>query len=145
MEVEIDLPRRIMSTLTRLDIKPALRKIRNHMRDDQRDHQKRRQGPGGKRWKRLAPSTRERYARDGNRRNFGLLGRLPNSKKSRLDHASVELYSPVKWSMAHQAGARVGRGAILPQRQFFWISAKLEKKAAEEIEKFYMAKWWTLR
>jgi len=54
------------------------------------------------------------------------LAKLPNALQSIVTPMSLKLRSRVRWSMAHQDGpTRVGRGAILPGRQFLWISRDL--------------------
>jgi hypothetical protein len=130
-----------LSRLRKTDVRGALRKLRKPMHKDQRDHRDRQRGPRGP-WKALASTTLERYARAGIRRNRRILARLPNPRTTTVTASALIMKSRVKWSMAHQDGpTRVGHGAILPQRQFMWISRELLREAKREFRRAMWARW----
>lgn len=127
--------------LRRGDFRQALLRLRKPARRDQREHKIRQQGPRGP-WAPLAASTLERYARLGKRRNRRILARLPNSLAATVTPDRLTLKSRVRWSMAHQDGpTRVGRGSILPQRQFLWISNDLRKDVRREFTRALFRRW----
>lgn len=127
--------------LRKFEVRKALKNIRKPMHRDQRDHRDKMRGPRGP-WAPLAATTLQRYAREGKRRNRRILARLPNPRTTTITANSLIMRSRVKWSMAHQDGpTRVGRGAILPQRQFMWISRELRRAARREFSKAMWARW----
>ena len=134
----------ILAAFVRLgnkDYTKAFQRIRKPAHYDQRDHRDRQRGPQGP-WPALAPTTLARYAREGKRRNRRILARLPNARRTTVTSRALTLRSPVRWSMAHQDGpTRVGRGSILPQRQFFWISKVLMATAKNEFQLQLLRKW----
>lgn len=140
------------------DLTPVWSALRSPMRADQRDHARAQSGPEG-RWPRRAKATEDRarsHARgtrrrmrnakrkakfhDKPRRRFRatkLLGSMPNRtvKVQGLPASSgLVAWSMVPWSGAHQNGGRVGRGSLLPQRQFLWISNSFLEQAARIVE-----------
>lgn len=130
-----------LSRLRKTDVRGALRKLRKPMHKDQRDHRDKQRGPRGP-WAPLASTTLARYARAGVRRNRRVLGKLPNPRVTVVTASSLIMRSRVKWSMAHQDGpTRVGRGSILPQRQFLWISRELRREARREFRRAMWARW----
>lgn len=130
-----------LTRLRRLDVPAALRKLRRPMHKDQRDHRDKQQGPRGP-WAPLASTTLARYARSGIRRNRRILGRLPNPRRTTVTAFALIMRSVVRWSMAHQDGpTRVGHGAVLPQRQFMWISRDLIREARREFRRAMWARW----
>lgn len=127
--------------LGRADFTAALRRCRKPAHYDQRDHRDRQRGPQGP-WPALAASTLAKYAKAGKRRNRRILARLPNARRAAITSLKLTLKSPVPWSMAHQDGpTRVGRGSMLPQRQFFWWSTAFMKVAQNEFRWALWKKW----
>lgn len=127
--------------LGRVDFTKVFRKLRKPMHLDQRQHRDAQRGPRGP-WAPLASSTKARYAREGKRRNRRILARLPNARITKVTHDKLTMLSRVrKWSMAHQAGGRVGHGSVLPQRQFLWISRQLEREAARMFTRALIRRW----
>jgi phage gpG-like protein len=127
--------------MSRGDFSRTFRRLRKPMHKDMRHHRDLQRGPAGP-WAPLAASTKERYAREGKRRNRRVLARLPNARKTKATADRLVMFSPVKWSMAHQDGpTRVGRGSLLPQRQFFWISRSLRLEAVREFERTLNDRW----
>lgn len=114
--------------LKKLDVAKALKELRRPMHADQKDHRDHEQGPRA-RWQPLASTTKASYARRGLRRNRRLLARLPNARTAQIKQDTLYMRSRVKWSLAHQDGpTRVGRGSIIPNRQFLWISRGFMKE-----------------
>ncbi len=144
-ELEVDL-RQLDKAMTRankagIDLRPAFRKLRTPLRKDQKDHMRAQSGPTGK-WPSLSTATREKRMKMGGRRgaltkkgkrrksskrklNFMLTSKLLKGAKIKPRQREIRITSKVKWSGAHQEGARVGRGANLPEREFMWISDPL--------------------
>lgn len=135
----------VLAALARLrttDVRGALRKLRKPMHADQRDHRDKQRGPRAS-WAPLAPTTLARYARAGIRRNRRILAKLPNARTTTVTASSLIMKSRVKWSLAHQDGPkRVGHGAILPQRQFLWISRQLIREARREFRRAMWARFF---
>lgn len=127
--------------LRRIDLTNVYKRLRKPMHKDQREHRDAQAGPRG-RWAPLAASTKARYAREGKRRNRRILARLPNARRTKVSSSELRMYSPVKrYSLAHQKGAIVGRGSVLPQRQFFYISKKLRKEAKRQFKIALLQRW----
>lgn len=115
------------------------RALKKPMRVDQRDHAAQAEGPDGK-WaprKRLGSRGKKTAAR--NRRK--LLGRLPRATAITAEGGTVSAVSRAKWSLVHQEGGRVGRGATLPARPFLWISEGLLTTAAAELQAAALGAW----
>lgn len=130
-----------LSRLGSLNIRGALLKLRRPMHKDQRQHRDLQRGPRGQ-WAPLASITLQRYARAGIRRNRRILAKLPNPRLTTVTASTLIMKSRVRWSMAHQDGpTRVGRGAVLPQRQFLWISRGFLRDAARELNTAMHAAW----
>lgn len=135
----------LMDTFRRLarpDLIKAYKEMQGPARHDQRDHDNKDRAPDGP-WPGLAASTvarRARMARSKRRRRkpHKLLGRLPRAMQNIVSSRSLIVRSRVKWSMAHQKGAIVGRGARLPRRQFMWISDWLRGQARQILEQAMM-------
>lgn len=130
----------LFAKMRRMDLRRVFRGLRRPMHLDQRDHRDKQRGPGST-WKALAPSTLARYAREGKRRNRRILAKLPNSRTTILTADSLKMRSRVRWSMAHQAGAVVGHGSRLPQRQYMWISKQLIRQARHAFREALWARW----
>lgn len=130
-----------LARLRKVDIRAAFKQLRSPMHADQRDHRDKQRGPRGP-WAPLAASTRERYARAGVRRNRRILNRLPNPRSVKITAKAMIMSSRVRWSMAHQDGpTRVGRGAVLPQRQFLWISREFMRQGRREFRRALWNRW----
>lgn len=109
----------------------AFRQLKKPMRADQRSHSKQKEGPDGA-WparKRLGSGTKKARRRNARK----LLGRLPNAIVVKSYRSAVVAQSRASWSSVHQEGGRVGRGAVVPRRQFLWISDELLKTAADVV------------
>lgn len=141
VKVKIGGPMAAIERLRKTDFTSVFRKLRKPMHKDMRHHRDLQRGPRGP-WAPLAATTKARYAREGKRRNRRVLGKLPNARRTIVTSYALRMRSPVKWSLAHQAGpTRVGRGAILPQRQYMWISRGLRKEAAREFRIALRQRW----
>lgn len=118
----------------------VFRALKPVVREDQREHAKTQSGPDG-RWAKRAPSTLQKFARgkSGRRLVRRPLGKLVSAVAYKASRLGVIAESLVKWSGAHQWGGKVGRGSVLPDRPFLWISEKLLKKTADAIEKHALA------
>ncbi len=135
----------IMDTFRRLsrpDLKQTFKEMQGPARFDQRDHDNKELAPDGS-WPALHPSTvarRARMAKSKRRRAKPrkLLGRLPKAMQNIVSAKSLIVRSRVKWSLAHQKGAIVGRGSRLPRRQFMWISDWLKGQARKLLEQTMM-------
>jgi len=132
--------------LTKTDFRSTFLRLRRPMHWDQMSHRDKQESPRG-RWQQLAPSTRAKYAKQGKRRNRRILARLPNARQTSVTSQALTMKSRVRrWSNAHQDGpTRVGRGARLPQRQFFWISARFRKEAKHQFELTLISRWNAIR
>jgi hypothetical protein len=131
----------LFSNMRKTDYRGVFMRLRKPMRKDQRRHRDAQRGPRGP-WSPLAATTKARYARDGKRRNRRILARLPNTGTSIVRPDMLILRSRAKWSGAHFAGpTRVGRGAIVPQRQFWWISSELKRNARDEFVRTLIHRW----
>ncbi len=131
----------VIERLRRTDFTAVFRRLRKPMHKDMRHHRDMQRGPRGP-WQPLAATTKERYAREGKRRNRRVLARLPNARKTIVTADALRMRSPVRWSLAHQDGpTRVGRGSLLPQRQFFWISKGLRAEARDMFKRALYERW----
>lgn len=131
-------------------LKSAFRTLAKPLRKDQSDHAAQKAGSRGK-WPQLAKGTlRNRRSaraqikaaktapqattkRASRRRNppRKLLGRLPRAIKTTVGDLFIRMESLVPFSMVHQKGGRVGKRALLPAREFLWISKAAHKNAAK--------------
>jgi hypothetical protein len=109
----------------------AFRRIRPHMRKDQRDHAARREGPESA-WPKRAASTLAKMGRSksGRRLVRRPMGKLTTAVAYSASDKGVFGESRVPWSLAHYARTRVGHGAILEARPFLWISDSLTRIAS---------------
>jgi hypothetical protein len=143
--------------LGKVDTRKVFLELRGPARFDQRKHDREEHSPSRK-WPALAASTvaRNRYARTSVRKggkNKGkrytlskawtrpyakkLLGRMPSALRVNVTIRALTIRSRGKagLGMSHQAGAIVGHGARVPQRQFLWISPWLGEQARKAFEK----------
>lgn len=144
-------------------LEPAFRALRRPMRGDQRDHQKKTQGPEGP-WAPRSPATLARLARDRRRKPIpkalrtiapaprqirrrrsprNLLGRLPNTLRVTSGPLFVRASPRVPWAIAHLRGGRVGRRrrVRLVARNFLWLSDALLENARSTIAGFVVKGW----
>lgn len=119
--VNLSLVNRALNTLRKPDLRPAFKLARKPLRDDIRDHRRKRQSPGGS-WAPRAASTRVRAA--GAKRSRPLLGKLPTALATKVSRQSLRSISRVPWSDVHRTGGTVGHGAKLPGRDFLWASGQ---------------------
>lgn len=107
----------------------GLRALRRPLRDDQRDHAARAEGPDG-RWPARALGGRRKP-----------LGRLPGAVKTVVSRDAVSVVSSVRWSQAHIDGDTVGHGVKLKPRIFLWISDGLATTAADLLRDAVLEGW----
>jgi phage gpG-like protein len=161
--VDVDL-REVEQAIKRMkragrSLRPVWQKLRTPMRKDQREHMKRMESPSGSSWPPLAKSTREKrlkkVLRSGKARTKG--GRLRKSAQRRVDRvlsarlisrAKIRLFptfmvirTPGAAAGVHQLGGRVGHGAFVPRRTFFWVSDQLARMAARLIVQHLRENW----
>jgi len=132
------------AALMRHDFPRTFAKLRKPLHEDQRAHAHAESGPQMK-WRPLAKSTVEHYARTGrggaNRR---LLAKLPSARRTLVNARKLVMYSPIRWAAAHQDGpARTGRGgrSLIPQRQYLWISKEFMKLAGQSFADALYRRW----
>lgn len=132
------------------NVRPAFTKSRRSTRNDQRDHMRSQVAPRNRRWKSLAPSTRERRLRLGGRTNkFTKKGRLKKRAQKQLNRVLgrkmvgsrnlkmkigrrfIKLIGKVGGS--HQTGARVGKRSKLPKREWLYFSRALQTEVRSRI------------
>lgn len=133
---------------------PAFRELRKPMAADQRRHAKEERGPDTG-WPPRSPLTEaKRRARNrGVRRTKAMrtiaigkfrrrstpkriLGRLPGAMVIEVGELFIRVSSRVPWAISHMLGLRVGRGAKLPQRRFYWLSDALIGAARDKLGAF---------
>lgn len=100
---------------------PAFRALKVAMKADQREHRDEQAGPEGK-WAPRAASTIAAAKEHHKRLPRRILGRLTTAISYRAMAEALIGESRVKWSLSHQEGGIVGRGARLPARPFLWMS-----------------------
>lgn len=120
-DVKLSLVERALNTLRKPDLRPAWKEARAPLREDIKDHRKKKEGPDGT-WAPRASSTNQRRMSSRKGRPRNILGRLPTALKTQSDRRRVAMISRVKWSGAQQDGDVVGHGARLPARVFLWAS-----------------------
>lgn len=115
----------------------AFRKIRPHMRKDQREHAARREGPETS-WAPRAPSTIAKFKRGktGRRLTRRPMGKLLTAVRYAASDRGVFGMSRIWWSGAHQHGARIAGGHVLPARPFLWISDHLTRIASRVLGEY---------
>lgn len=115
----------------------AFRVIKGEMRDDQRDHASKQEGPGGS-WAPRAASTAAKMRSIG-RAKKRQLGRLTSAVTYKATADGVVAVSRAPWSGVHQEGGTAGRGSKIPARPFLWISERLASKAIVVIERLILS------
>ncbi len=136
---------------------PALRQMRAVLLADQRDHAQKQAGPDGG-WDPLqsATTTTRKRTRARNKRNkftplrqgqkrkrvaTRILGRLPTAFSVKYTPTSIMVESKIEWSGVHQDGGKVGRGAEIPARPFYWLSDKAKQEALKLLVRHCWKGW----
>lgn len=137
--------------------------LREPMAADQAKHAQEQRGPEGS-WAPLASATLKARGRRShtfsastskrNRKNktittttttfkaSGILGVLPDLVKVQTKGGnSVVARAPKGIAAAHQFGDIVGRGSILPERPFVWVSPELGDVAAKAVLEYVISGW----
>lgn len=107
----------------------GVRALKRPLREDQRDHARKAEGPDG-RWAARKLGGRRRP-----------LGRLPGAVKTVVTADAVSVISKARWSEAHMTGATVGHGAKLAPRVFLWVSDGLATTAADLLRDAVLEGW----
>ena len=130
IEARVDLSEahRALIKLRSPDLRPAFKDARKPLRDDIRDHRRRREGPNGK-WPARSAATRTRSG--SRKRSRPMLGKLPTALQTLVDPRRIAMVSRVAWSNIPQTGGIAGNGARIPAREFLWASATVLGKVAE--------------
>lgn len=148
-----DTERGIVAMLRRSRrLAPAFAELKKPMRDDQRQHQRREEGPDGKWPKRKTAYTTVSRQGAGGRFSGGtkkkrigsrkkLLGKIPGAIKVVSDDDAVIAFSRIAWASIHQDGGTAGRGAKIPKREFMWISERLAREAQSIISEHMLGGW----
>jgi phage gpG-like protein len=117
------------------NLMPVWRKLEPFLKKDQQENFRLRAQPEGGRWPAHSASYRERRRRTG-RRLPRMLGRLRTQFIIQMGPVFIRARSRVAWSLAHQEGGRVGRGARLPRRTYHWMSNKFLDMADAAIAEY---------
>lgn len=129
-----------------IDTRKVWRKVKTPLRKDQAEHIKDQKDSDGATWKPLAVGTRDkRLSKGGKAGKFTKRGKLKKSAerklgrvlsrrlvsgaKVRITRRSISIRSKVRWAGIHQHGGRAGRGAMIPKREFMYVSEELQIKA----------------
>jgi hypothetical protein len=97
-------------------------------------HTSRRLARGGLRKLRGGKLGPRALTKRGERKLRNMLGRLKAAWDARVSRDSLVFESRVPWSGAHQRGATVGRGAVLPARPFMYASWEFVRHCARMLE-----------
>ena len=134
------------------DPKKVWRVLRKPLRKDQKEHMRAGEDSKGSKWKPLASSTIERrlskggragkFTKRGKLRKKAARGlskllsqRLVSGAKVKITRRAIAITSKVRWSGVHQEGGRVGRGSLIPAREFFYIGDGLIRQTADALAK----------
>lgn len=139
--------------------KPVFDELKKPFREDLKAYARRQEGPDGH-WPARKPSTDERYRRRFSqrtslkgksgpvrrklvrRRSRKLLGKLPSAVTFKTfkgrggSSGSIQAVSKVPWSEIMNSGGPVGHGAVLPAREFLFVSDAIQKLAADRMAAF---------
>jgi hypothetical protein len=140
-----------MESLRSVRLRPVFNALRKPLRDDQKDHAADQAGPDGQ-WAPRAASTMARLSRrrrgrtaSGRRRRprrpGRLLGRIPRIFDVRASEGGLVAENRAKYSLVHQEGGTVGRGARIPARPFLWFSGGFLTAAEEALGKALEIEW----
>jgi phage gpG-like protein len=141
------------------DLRPVLRNIREALKADVADHFGRNEGSEGA-WAPYAPSTLARAlagrgmhrkrgkraglpTKKGERWIGNQLGRLkfPSAHKITMRRDSLAMTAKTGWAGVHQFGGIVGKGSIIPAREFMWASEGLQRAFQGAITDHLMDGW----
>lgn len=159
VEATID-SRQVEAALDRLqragkNLRPVFTKARKALRKDIAEHADREEGPTG-RWQRLSAWTvlklQARAGRQGTKRRSHKIGpvrppggrilrRLPKAFKITTGADFIRATSRVTWSGVHWEGGRAGRGAVIPKRDWMWVSDRMVQIVADLAEHRFGAVW----
>lgn len=132
---------------------PVFKGLKRLLRLNLKHHAAKFSGPDGK-WPRRSAATLERYEakttqrkslkgksgpvqrKSVRRRKRKLLGKLPNAVTIKERAMGIAAVSKVPWSDVHNVGGRVGRGAVLPQREFLFMSPAFVETAVDRMAEF---------
>lgn len=138
------------------DLRPVLRQIRKPLRAELKEHAKSESGPDGA-WPKRAPlderrarkrslksvtKGRGRKKRTEEVRMHQLLGKMPGLTTIRQRGQKLRAVNPIPWSAAHNEGAVVGRGSVVPQREFVFMSDDFLDLADREITNYLIERGW---
>lgn len=127
------------------DMRPVFRKLVPIAEQDQKETKRKQEDESGRRWDRVARSTREkrlnksrsRARRRGRkapkRGGTRLLGKLPTEVRIEFTSTTMLRESRIPWSNVHQEGGTVGRGSKIPARPHVYFSEPFLDRAAEEM------------
>lgn len=146
--------KKAMRTMERAGENPkkVWRVLRKPLRKDQKEHMRAAEDSKGGKWKPLASSTIERRLSKGGRAGkFTKRGKLKkkaqrglskllsqklvSGAKVKITRSAIVITSKVPWAGVHQHGGRVGRGSMLPAREFFYVGDGLIKQTARALAK----------
>ncbi len=140
---------------------PVFKELKKPFREDLKAHAKRQEGPDGK-WPKHEASTLDRYKRASGRRvkikgkgrqqgpvhrkiarrrSRKLLGKLPSAVTFRARGGSILAVSKVPWSEVMNTGGTVGRGAVLPKREFLFVSDAFAQLAAGRMAEYVVKEY----
>lgn len=147
------------------NLKPVMSTLVQAAKDDQTDHFKGQASPHGKwaplsKWTRRIPKQKQyrasslvkgrksvTYGKTGQRLGVSkyirlkpgtrMLGRLNNATTAKVyTDGNLVVRSRVAFSGVHQKGAKVGKGAVVPAREFIWFSQKFLDRAVATVGQF---------
>jgi phage gpG-like protein len=136
------------------NLTPVWSQLEPVLKADIRAHFDLREGPDGP-WAPLAASTVAKRRQDATRRGKGRrtksgrksravanpLNRLRTSFHVRYSRDYLRAVSKVEWSGAHQDGATVGKGAVLPAREHIYGSDQFLDIAESRLMAWIGAAW----
>lgn len=121
------------------------REVVPNARADIRDHQKQSEG-STKKWPARSPASiarAKRMSRPRRRKSTTrrLLGKLPQLNRAFVDNDGLKLRNRVPWSRAHQLGAQVGNGAVIPAREFWYWSRDFPRTVERQLRAAVLKVW----
>lgn len=125
------------------DLTPVFRRLIPIAKRDIRKSAVLREGPDSK-WPKLAKGTlksRRKARKRGKRPAKGVLGKLSRAVRVTAGRDFLRETSLIPWSGVHQDGAKVGRGATVPQRTFLYFSNQFLDLTTEAIQTHVWSKY----